>query len=75
MTLQRTRSIRKDLKILGAVATKFNARATVDTSVLSVMEADSAFPFVQNIRLTNQAKAAFMERRPDFALGRQFGGN
>jgi cellulose biosynthesis protein BcsQ len=56
VTLQRTRAIKKDLKILGAVVTKFNARATVDTSVLSVMEADGAFPFVQTIRLTNQGK-------------------
>jgi len=64
VTLQRTRAIKRDLKIMGAVVTKFNARATVDTGVLHVMEADSAFPFVATIRLTNQAKTAFMERRP-----------
>ena len=64
VTLNRTRAIKKDLKLMGAVVTKFNGRATVDTSVLNVMRADGSFPFVQTIRLTNQAKTAFMEKKP-----------
>lgn len=49
---------------MGEVVTTYNARATVDTTVLEVMRADDAFPWVQTIRLTNRAKTAFMERRP-----------
>jgi chromosome partitioning protein len=64
VTLHRTRAIKRDLRIMGAVVTKYNARATVDTTVFEVMRADDAFPWVQTVRLTNQAKTAFMERRP-----------
>lgn len=63
-TLARARRIKPDLRILGAVVTRVNERASVDLQVLDVVRNDGDFPFVCVIRATTLFKQAFLARQP-----------
>lgn len=63
-TLARARKIKPDLRILGAVVTRLNAQADVDSGVLDVVRGDLDFPFTMTIRYTTKFKKAFLARQP-----------